>query len=91
MSEARKKLLEKQPDKFKELHPHTMRHTFVTRALEQGMQIKTLQKILGHSTLAMTMDKYGHVLEETLEKEMNKMLDIPLVVSNKKSDIWKYL
>lgn len=81
MSKAKKKLKEKQPDKFKELHSHTMRHTFATRALEQGMQMKTLQKILGHSTLAMTMDKYGHVLEDTLEKEMNKMLDIPLVVS----------
>ena len=76
------KLQKKYPDiGFGHFHPHTMRHTFATRALEQGMQMKTLQKILGHSTLAMTMDKYGHVLEETLEKEMNKMLDIPLVVS----------
>ena len=57
-----------------------MRHTFATRALEQGMQMKTLQKILGHSTLAMTMDKYSHVLENTLEKEMQKLSDLSITV-----------
>lgn len=77
-----KELQIKYPDKgFEKFHPHTMRHTFATHALRSGMQPKTLQKILGHSTLAMTMDLYSHVLEDTLEQEMQKMAGLPLLVS----------
>lgn len=51
---------------------HTFRHTFATRAIERGMNPKTLQKILGHSTLQMTMDLYCHVTDDTLFAEMEK-------------------
>ena len=50
-----------------------IRHTFATRAIENGMQPKTLQKILGHGSLQMTMDLYCHVTEDTLFTEMMKM------------------
>ena len=53
--------------------PHCLRHTFATRAIENGMQPKTLQKILGHGSLQMTMDLYCHVTEDTLFTEMMKM------------------
>lgn len=53
--------------------PHTLRHCFATRCIENGMQPKTLQAILGHSTLAMTMDLYCDVMEETKVKEMRKI------------------
>lgn len=52
---------------------HAFRHTFATRAIENGMQPKTLQKILGHGTLAMTMDLYCHTTDDTLFSEMAKM------------------
>ena len=42
---------------------HTLRHTFATRAIECGMNPKTLQKLLGHGTLQMTMDLYCHVTD----------------------------
>ena len=51
---------------------HTLRHTFATRCIESGMKPKTLQKILGHANLAMTMDLYVHVTEDEKEKEMKK-------------------
>ncbi len=51
---------------------HTLRHTFATRCIESGMKPKTLQKILGHANIAMTMDLYVHVTEDELEKEMQK-------------------
>ena len=51
---------------------HTLRHTFATRAIECGMNPKTLQKLLGHGTLQMTMDLYCHVTEDTLFSEMEK-------------------
>lgn len=55
---------------------HCFRHTFATRAIENGMNPKTLQKILGHSTLAMTMDLYCHVTDNTIKAEMAKMENI---------------
>lgn len=58
---------------FDYFSPHTFRHTFATRAIENGMQPKTLSKILGHGTLQMTMDLYCHVTEDTLFEEMKKM------------------
>lgn len=52
---------------------HGLRHSFATRCIECGMRPKTLQKILGHSTLAMTMDLYVHVTDESLVMEMRKL------------------
>ena len=54
------------------LSMHTLRHTFATRCIESGMRPKTLQKILGHSTLNLTMDLFVHVTEDTLMDEMRK-------------------
>lgn len=54
------------------LSPHTFRHTFATRCIEAGMRPKTLQRILGHSTIHMTMNLYVHVLEDEKTKEMEK-------------------
>lgn len=51
---------------------HTMRHTFATRCVESGMDYKTLQTILGHSSLKMTMDRYAHVTDDTRTIEMDK-------------------
>ena len=50
-----------------------MRHTFATRCIENGMQPKTLQKILGHSTINTTMNLYVHVTDEQLFSEIEKM------------------
>ena len=55
---------------FEPFTPHGLRHTFATKAIEKGMRPKTLQKILGHKSLQMTMDLYCHVEEHTLKEEM---------------------
>ena len=44
---------------------HAFRDTFATRCVESGMQPKTLQEIMGHTDIAMTMNLYAHVMEET--------------------------
>ena len=52
---------------------HAMRDTFATRYIEQGGSPQTLKTILGHSSLAMTMDLYSHVLPNTKQKEMDNL------------------
>lgn len=43
---------------------HDLRHTFATLALQNGANVKTLSKALGHRSVAFTLDVYGHVSEE---------------------------
>ncbi len=49
---------------------HLLRHTFATRCIENGMRPKTLQAILGHSKIEMTMNLYVHVTEDSKVEEM---------------------
>ena len=58
---------------FPYITPHVFRHTFATRAIEAGMPPQVLKTIMGHSSLAMTMDLYSHVLPDTKAKEMDKI------------------
>ncbi len=39
---------------------HTLRHTFATRAIEAGMDVKTLSELLGHSNVQTTLNRYVH-------------------------------
>lgn len=55
---------------------HCFRHTFATRAIEQGIPPQVLKTILGHSSLAMTMDLYSHVLPNTKLEEMEKLSNL---------------
>lgn len=54
---------------------HTLRHCFATRCIENGMDPKTLQVILGHATLAMTMDLYCDVMEQTKKDAMHRIAE----------------
>ena len=55
------------------LHPHLFRHTFATRCFEAGIPPRVVQEFLGHSSLAMTMNLYTHVLDETKMREIKKL------------------
>ena len=55
---------------------HALRHTFATRALERGMDYKTLSAILGHYSVSFTMDTYVHSMDEHKRNEMDKMDDL---------------
>lgn len=52
---------------------HVLRHTFATRCIEGGMRPKTLQMILGHSNIGVTMNLYVHVTDEEKLKEVQSI------------------
>ena len=55
---------------IREINVHGIRHTFATRALESGMSVKTLSKILGHANVGFTLDTYAHVTDDLMTDEI---------------------
>lgn len=49
---------------------HSLRHTFATRAIESGMDVKTLSEILGHANASITLNIYTHSMPDTKRKAM---------------------
>ena len=55
---------------IKNLTMHCLRHTFATRWVENGKNLKVLQEILGHQDFCMTMNMYVHPTDEQADEEM---------------------
>lgn len=55
---------------------HTLRHTFATRSIENGVDLKVLQELLGHSTITVTADIYGHVLLPKKREAMDRLKSV---------------
>ena len=63
--------------------PHQLRHTYITRLCESGMDIKKIQYLAGHSTIQMTLNVYSHVtnnkpeqLIDTIEKAFSSAVSM---------------
>ena len=67
------KTMKKSGITIKPFTTHAFRDTFATRYIEQGGNPQTLKTILGHSSFAMTMDLYAHVLPNTKQEEMQRL------------------
>ena len=52
---------------------NTLRHTFATRCVEVGFDVKALSEILGHSNVNMTLNRYVYPSMQTKHKNMNKL------------------
>ena len=57
---------------------HGLRHTYATIALGAGCHVKVVSERLGHSSIAITLDRYSHVLEAVGEDEANRVGSIIL-------------
>lgn len=55
---------------------HALRHTFATRCVELGFDVKTLSELLGHSTVTMTMDRYVHPTMELKREHMGRLSEL---------------
>lgn len=58
---------------LKDVHFHTLRHTFATRCVEVGFEIKSLSEILGHASTKVTLDRYVHSSMELKRANMAKL------------------
>lgn len=52
---------------------HALRHTFATRCVELGFDVKSLSELLGHSTVSMTMDRYVHPSLEHKRENLQRL------------------
>jgi integrase len=55
---------------------HDLRHTCATFLVAQGVPLRAVMEILGHSGIAITSDTYSHVLPTLLSDAADKMNDL---------------
>lgn len=58
---------------LKDIKFHVLRHTFATRCIENGFEIKSLSEILGHSNIKITLDRYVHSSMDLKRQNMDKL------------------
>ena len=59
--------------------PHTLRHTHASLLMEQGVDIDTISRRLGHANSRVTREIYLHVTERLKEKERERLKGIKLI------------
>ncbi|MCD8364087.1 MAG: site-specific integrase [Lachnospiraceae bacterium] len=52
---------------------HTLRHTFATRCVENGVDLKSLSEIMGHSNVKITLQRYVHPSLDSKKEQINKL------------------
>lgn len=58
------------------ISPHILRHTMCTRLAEAGVDLKTIQYIMGHTDVRTTMRVYNHVNQDRINIELKKINDL---------------
>lgn len=60
------------------VHFHTLRHTFATRCVEVGFELKSLSEVLGHANTSITLGRYIHSSLDLKRDNMNKLAEVGL-------------
>ncbi len=55
---------------------HALRHTYATKLFEKDVQLKTVQKLLGHKNISITADTYTHVMPKEKISAADKLNDL---------------
>lgn len=55
------------------MRPHDRRHSAAALLITQGVHAKAIQELLGHSSVAFTLQVYGHLFEDSKRKTTDKM------------------
>ena len=58
---------------IKDINYHALRHTFATRCIEKGIDVKSLSEILGHSNVSITLNTYVHSSMELKRSQLEKL------------------
>ena len=61
---------------IKDAHFHTLRHTFATRCIEVGFDVKSLSEILGHSSVNITLNRYVHPSMQLKRQNIEKLSEL---------------
>lgn len=61
---------------IKDAHFHTLRHTFATRCIEVGFDVKSLSEILGHSSVNITLNRYVHPTMKLKRQNIEKLSEL---------------
>lgn len=68
----RKRYAESEPAASLKVTPHVLRHTFCTNMQQAGIDVKSLQYIMGHSNVSVTLDVYTHTDLESVSQAFEK-------------------
>ena len=78
-------LLSKQVKRFNKLNPtepithltmHGLRHSVCTKMIKSGMELSAVQKIMGHSSIQVTLNVYNHITQTDIQKQMLKFENV---------------
>jgi integrase len=61
---------------LRRIRPHDMRHSAAALLIAQGVHPKAIQELLGHGSVAFTLQVYGHIFEEAKQETADKMDEI---------------
>ena len=73
-------------DPLPQITPHVLRHTFCTNMANAGMDVKNLQYLMGHSTVAITLDVYTHTNYNQVAEQMAKIVDFRSISKREKQE-----
>ena len=60
---------------LKKINFHSLRHTFATRCIESGIDVKSLSELLGHSNYSVTLNIYVHSSIDQKRRSIDKMIE----------------
>ena len=69
-----KKYNKKHEDKLPKITPHVLRHTFCTRLANKNINPKSLQYIMGHANISITLNLYAHASLEGMKAEIKNLV-----------------